>query len=100
LCVGELLTSARGFATRDKPLRSGVDKTTRRAPAPTLLPHSLAFSMTAFQTTRRTLLQLIGSLPVFRAVQDRAASSFTLVPAFAPGQVMQYSPPEVDLIGG
>ena len=56
--------------------------------------------MTAFQTTRRALLQLIGSLPVFRAVQGRAASSFTLVPAFAPGQVMQYSPPEVDLIGG
>jgi len=46
--------------------------------------------MTAFQTTRRTLLQLIGSLPVFRAVQGRATSSFTLVPAFAPGQVMRY----------
>ncbi len=46
--------------------------------------------MTAFHTTRRTLLQLIGSLPVFRAVQGRSASTFTLVPAFAPGQVMHY----------
>ena len=46
--------------------------------------------MTAFQTTRRTLLQLIGSLPVFRAVQGRTVSTFTLVPAFAPGQVMHY----------
>lgn len=46
--------------------------------------------MPAFRTTRRTLLQLIGSLPIFRLTPGRAADTFTLVPALETGQVMRY----------
>ena len=46
--------------------------------------------MSVFQTTRRTILQLIGSLPIFRAAPSKAADTFSLVPALASGQVMRY----------
>ena len=46
--------------------------------------------MTVFQTTRRTLLKLIGGLPIFRLAQGGAADAFTLVPSLAPGQAMRY----------
>ncbi|TDM08439.1 MAG: hypothetical protein C4K60_03030 [Ideonella sp. MAG2] len=46
--------------------------------------------MSVFQTTRRTILQLIGSLPIFRAAPSKAADTFSLIPALAPGQVMCY----------
>lgn len=46
--------------------------------------------MTVFQTTRRTLLKLIGSLPVFRAAQGGTSETFTLVPTFAVGQMKRY----------
>jgi hypothetical protein len=46
--------------------------------------------MTAFKTTRRTLLTLIGSLSVFRAARSGSPETFTLVPHLAQGQVLRY----------
>ncbi len=46
--------------------------------------------MTAFKTTRRALLGLIGGLSVFRASRSGAQDTFTLVPALAPGQMLSY----------
>jgi hypothetical protein len=48
------------------------------------------FLMTPFKTTRRTLLQLMAGLSVFRAARSGAADTFTLVPTFTPGQVLRY----------
>jgi hypothetical protein len=44
----------------------------------------------AFETTRRTLLALIGGLSVFRTAQSGAADTFTLVPQLAVGQTRRY----------
>jgi hypothetical protein len=44
----------------------------------------------AFETTRRTLLALIGGLSVFRTAQSGAADTFTLVPQLAVGQTLRY----------
>ena len=46
--------------------------------------------MTVFNTTRRTLLTLIGGLSIFREARGRGADTFTLVPQLAPGQVHRY----------
>lgn len=46
--------------------------------------------MTAFKTTRRTLLTLIAALPIFRKAHGGMADTFTLVPQLAIGQVMRY----------
>ncbi len=46
--------------------------------------------MTAFKTTRRALLGLIGGLSVFRAARSGAQDTFTLVPELAPGQMLSY----------
>jgi hypothetical protein len=46
--------------------------------------------MTVFKTTRRTLLTLIGALPIFRAARSGSADTFTLVPELAPGQMLRY----------
>jgi hypothetical protein len=46
--------------------------------------------MTAFKTTRRTLLTLIGGLSVFRAARSGAPETFTLVPRLAQGQILRY----------
>ncbi len=46
--------------------------------------------MTAFKTTRRELLALIGGLAVFRAARSGAQDTFTLVPSLETGQVVNY----------
>ncbi len=46
--------------------------------------------MTVFQTTRRTLLTLVGGLSVFRAARSGSPETFTLVPKLAHGQVLCY----------
>lgn len=56
--------------------------------------------MTAFETTRRTLLKLIGGLSVFRAARSGTVDTFTLVPNLAAGQVLRYRQDLQTLRGG
>lgn len=46
--------------------------------------------MTAFKTTRRTLLTLIGGLAIFRPAKSGLIDTFSLEPQLALGQVMRY----------
>ena len=46
--------------------------------------------MTAFRTTRRSLLTLIGGLSIFRPARSGQPETFTLIPNLSQGQVLRY----------